>query len=83
MKPEWVESLLQICEQQNVNFFFKQWGGVQKSKAGRMLHGRTFDDMPERNIAPMPDRKTRLSAALAYSPSKIDVMPLVQVREAC
>lgn len=81
MKPEWVDSLLQICNQQNVSFFFKQWGGVQKSKAGRLLHGRTFDNMPERNVEPMPDRKTRLTAALAYS--KIDVAPLVQVREVC
>jgi protein gp37 len=30
-----------------VAFFFKQWGGVQKKKAGRELAGRTWDEMPE------------------------------------
>jgi protein gp37 len=29
-----------------VNFFFKQWGGVQKKKTGRTLEGRTWDEMP-------------------------------------
>jgi len=29
-----------------VPFFFKQWGGVQKKKAGRLLDGRTWDEMP-------------------------------------
>ncbi|MBU4225083.1 MAG: phage Gp37/Gp68 family protein, partial [Chloroflexi bacterium] len=29
-----------------VPFFFKQWGGVQKKKAGRVLEGRTWDEMP-------------------------------------
>jgi protein gp37 len=29
-----------------VAFFFKQWGGVQKKKAGRLLEGRTWDEMP-------------------------------------
>jgi protein gp37 len=29
-----------------VPFFFKQWGGVQKKKAGRILEGRTWDEMP-------------------------------------
>jgi protein gp37 len=30
-----------------VPFFFKQWGGVNKKRAGRILEGRTWDEMPE------------------------------------
>ena len=32
MKPEWVEDVYRACQAQNVMFFFKQWGGVHKSK---------------------------------------------------
>lgn len=42
----WVESILRECRKQNVAFFFKQWGGVRKSKTGRVLHGRTYSEMP-------------------------------------
>jgi protein gp37 len=63
MRPEWVDNIHRLCGDQDVRFFFKQWGGVHKSKAGRMLHGRTYDDMPERVVAPMPERKRRASAS--------------------
>lgn len=46
MKAEWVESILLQCRQHNVPFFFKQWGGVRKDLAGRLLHGRTYDELP-------------------------------------
>jgi protein gp37 len=46
MKREWVISVRRQCRQQDVPFFFKQWGGVRKSQAGRMLDGRTYDEMP-------------------------------------
>jgi protein gp37 len=52
MKREWVVSVRRQCRQQNVPFFFKQWGGVRKSKAGRLLDGRTYDEMPVNQIAP-------------------------------
>ena len=35
------------CVRAKVPFFFKQWGGVQKKRAGRMLEGRTWDEMPK------------------------------------
>ncbi len=63
MEKAWVDGILQQCERQGTAFFFKQWGGVQKSKAGRVLNGRTYDDIPARNVAPMPDRKARVCAA--------------------
>ena len=37
------------CRRAGVAFFFKQWGGVQKSKTGRTLEGRTWDEMPEQH----------------------------------
>lgn len=46
MKEEWVLEILEHCQKSNVPFFFKQWGGVQKKKAGKSLLGRTWDEMP-------------------------------------
>jgi protein gp37 len=60
MQQDWVERVWHLCSSSNIPFFFKQWGGVRKSKAGRTLHGRTYDDMPERLVATMPARKVRL-----------------------
>ena len=51
MKPEWVETIYRQCRAQSVPFFFKQWGGVQKHRSGRVLFGRTFDEMPVLAIA--------------------------------
>jgi protein gp37 len=47
IEEEWVQSIREQCERANVPFFFKQWGGVQKKRAGRVLNGRTFDARPE------------------------------------
>ncbi|MEW6381283.1 MAG: phage Gp37/Gp68 family protein [bacterium] len=46
MHIEWVESILRQCKKQNVPFFFKQWGGVHKHLTGRILHDRTYDELP-------------------------------------
>jgi protein gp37 len=53
MRPEWVRSIRQQCERAGVAFFFKQWGGVRKSAAGRTLDGRTYDAMPARTQLPV------------------------------
>lgn len=50
MEPEWVLQIKEQCEEKGVPFFFKQWGGVQKSKTGREIDGRTWDGMPVREI---------------------------------
>ena len=47
MDEEWVESILDQCLDAGTAFFFKQWGGVNKKKTGRLLRGRTYDEMPE------------------------------------
>lgn len=46
MKSEWVRSIRDQCRQQKVAFFFKQWGGVQKHRTGRILDNRTYDEYP-------------------------------------
>ena len=60
MQKEWVQSIRHQCEAANVPFFFKQWGGIKKSVAGRELDGRTYDCMPDRTIRPIPNRNDRL-----------------------
>lgn len=44
----WVTDIRDRCHAAAVPFFFKQWGGVQKKRAGRTLDGRTWDEMPPR-----------------------------------
>ena len=48
MKCEWVLSIRDQCTDAGVPFFFKQWGGLHKKRAGRMLDGSTYDDFPNR-----------------------------------
>lgn len=46
MKEEWVIDIREQCIRSGVPFFFKQWGGVRKKAAGRVLEGRTWDEIP-------------------------------------
>lgn len=71
MKKQWVENVQRICRKSGVAFFFKQWGGVQKSKTGRLLNGKTHDDMPERIVAEMPSRKVRLASAQLFNEQSV------------
>ena len=48
MEKEWVTQIKEQCIKQNVPFFFKQWGGINKKKNGRLLEGRVWDEMPMR-----------------------------------
>lgn len=50
MDADWVLDIMDQCKQANVAFFFKQWGGTNKKKSGRLLNGRTYDEMPEFRI---------------------------------
>ncbi|TKJ39253.1 MAG: hypothetical protein CEE38_00445 [Planctomycetes bacterium B3_Pla] len=49
MIPEWVIGIRDQCLGADVPFFFKQWGGVNKSKTGRVLDGRMWDQMPQQS----------------------------------
>jgi len=46
MDPEWVREIREQCLDKGVPFFFKQWGGRNKKRTGRLLDGRTWDQMP-------------------------------------
>jgi len=48
MKESWVLDIQEQCGKAGVPFFFKQWGGVNKKAAGRLLQGRSWDEMPAR-----------------------------------
>ena len=47
IKKEWVLEVKDRCEKENIPFFFKQWGGVNKKKNGRLLDGKIYDGMPD------------------------------------
>ena len=47
MRKEWVLNIKEQCERSNIPFFFKQWGGTNKKKSGRLLEGRTWDEIPK------------------------------------
>jgi protein gp37 len=58
LEEAWVKSIRDQCQSANVKFFFKQWGGSNKKKAGRLLEGRTWDDMPGKTyLSAMPERQ--------------------------
>jgi protein gp37 len=59
MDIRWVRDIRAQCSRAGVAFFFKQWGGVRKSKTGRALDGRTHDEFPERQQAPVPNHEFR------------------------
>jgi protein gp37 len=68
MEPAWVHSIKAQCRRSQVPFFFKQWGGVRKSRNGRELDGRVYDEFPALRELAVPDhdeRKKRLAAARA------------------
>jgi protein gp37 len=46
MKIEWVRKIRDQCISRGVPFFFKQWGGTNKKRTGRVLDGLTWDEMP-------------------------------------
>lgn len=70
MDLSWVESVLKQCRAERIPFFFKQWGGVRKKDAGRTLHGRTYDEFPERtsNRVPTHEQLVTLRGQLVTIP---------------
>jgi protein gp37 len=47
MRPEWARDVRDLCRDARVPFFFKQWGGRTAKAGGRLLDGRTWDEMPD------------------------------------
>jgi protein gp37 len=54
LDPDWVREIRDLCVRDGVPFFFKQWGGVFKSKTGRTLDDRTWDEMPAEIFCTLP-----------------------------
>lgn len=50
MNADWVLDIQEQCEKSDVAFFFKQWGGKNKKANGRLLNGKTYDEMPEQQL---------------------------------
>lgn len=46
MDEKWIDEIKDACEKESTAFFFKQWGGVQKKKKGRIYREKTWDDLP-------------------------------------
>ncbi len=85
MKEEWVTGIREQCEASKLPFFFKQWGGVRKSGAGRVLHGRTYDAMPEREprkVLPHPPRMTMIAEVRKWQAAyDVRVVPIAAEAE--
>ncbi len=47
---QWVRGIRKQCREAKVPFFFKQWGGVNKKKTGRLLGGRVYNEMPKAEV---------------------------------
>jgi protein gp37 len=63
MDPSWVTDIRDQCRRAGVSFFFKQWGGKNKKKAGRTLDGRIWDEMPKARLLPRVERTRSPSMA--------------------
>ena len=50
IKADWVTQIQSMCDRSGSAFFFKQWGGTNKKKTGRLLQGRTWDEYPETSL---------------------------------
>lgn len=52
LKYEWVTNIRDQCVESGIPFFFKQWGGTNKKKTGRLLDGRIWDEWPQSALIP-------------------------------
>jgi hypothetical protein len=73
MQREWVLNIRHQCLAAKVPFFFKQWGGVRKSRSGRELDGKTYDEIPriaERHVPPLSGRSSLAAGLCGVQGSK-------------
>lgn len=54
IEAEWVQNIQYQCSSNDVAFFFKQWGGKNKKKNGRLLNGKIYDEMPKKRTPAIP-----------------------------
>jgi len=67
---EWVTDIRDQCWRGGVAFFFKQWGGTNKKRAGRLLDGRTWDDMPPKAAGMAASRNTAARVSISQEVSR-------------
>lgn len=75
MDAAWVRSIRDQCEAARVPFFFKQWGGVLKKRAGRELDGQTYDAMPLTLNRAVPARSERREMAGVWAGRASEMQP--------
>jgi protein gp37 len=51
IKEEWVIDIKEQCKKSDVAFYFKQWGGTNKKKAGSILKGKLYKEVPQVELA--------------------------------
>lgn len=71
LKKEWVIEIKEQCINHNVPFFFKQWGGFNKKRNGRLLEGRTWDEIFLKSV----DNRKELEHNKALHPTAIPLRP--------
>jgi protein gp37 len=79
LQKEWVTSIRDQCNKAGIPFFFKQWGGVRKKRAGRELDGRTYDGFPSRVKNPVSPAPTALAWAKEIQETYSSVQTLFPV----
>lgn len=81
LKKEWVTAIRDQCKDASIAFFFKQWGGIHKKRAGRTLDGRTYDGFPARTHHPVSPVSTAHSWAREiceqYEGSQKELLPVL------
>lgn len=81
LKKEWVTSIRDQCNDAGIPFFFKQWGGIHKKRAGRILDGQTYDGFPVRIKNPVSPAAAALSWAREiheqYAASQTELLPVL------
>ena len=86
MQKDWVLSIRDQCRSAEVPFFFKQWGGVRKAAAGRLLEGKTYDQFPGRTPHPVADPQKCFTLAqkieAPYMADRLNLLGAPTVRRA-
>ena len=73
MQKDWVLSIRAQCKAAGTPFFFKQWGGIWKSRTGRRLEGRVYNELPKTSSHPVLPRARRLAHAASIEQ---DIVPM-------
>jgi protein gp37 len=74
MHRDWVINVRDQCHRAKVPFFFKQWGGVQKSKTGRELDGTSWDGFPKQKPTTVPSKDLRRSLVTAFESQRASIL---------